>query len=70
MVDLNARLAVVESKQITQEAHNLKIEKKVDDMHDVIMQLRGAKWFGWFIAAALGFLVSNVATIANYLQGK
>ena len=70
MSDLNARLSVVESKQISQEAHNTKIEKKVDDMHDVIMQLRGAKWFGWFIAAALGFLVSNVVTIANYLQGR
>lgn len=70
MTDLHARLSVVESKLEAQNEHNTKIEKKVDDMHDVIMQLRGAKWFGWFMAAALGFLVSNVVTIANYLQGK
>lgn len=70
MVDLAERLAVLETHQKTQAEQNLKIEKKVDEMHDVIMQLKGAKWFGWFIAVALGFLVSNVATIANYLQGK
>jgi len=70
MVDLNERLAVLETQQKAQETHNLTIEKKVDEMHDVIMQLKGAKWFGWFIAAALGFLVSNAVTIANYLQGK
>lgn len=70
MSDFNARLAVIESKQTTQEAHNLKIEKKVDDMHDVIMQLRGAKWLGWFIAASLGYVLSNLADFWHLIQGK
>lgn len=59
MVDLNERLAVLETQQKAQEKHNLKIEKKVDEMHDVIMQLKGAKWFGWVMAAGVGFVLSN-----------
>lgn len=70
MTDLTERLAVLETKQATQEEHFQRMEKKVDAMYDVIMQLKGAKWLGWVIAAAFGFLVSNVHVLYNFLQGK
>lgn len=63
MIDLNERLAVLETHQKVQEMHNSKIEKKVDEMHDVIMQLRGAKWLGWVVAAGVGFAISNGASL-------
>lgn len=70
MVDQNERLAVLETEIRAQKEHNTRIEAKVDAMYDVIMQLRGAKWMGWFIAAAVGFSISNITTIFNFLQGK
>lgn len=68
--DLNARLAVLETKQEHTEQHNVLRDKKIDEMYEVIMKLKGAKWVGWFIAAAFGFVVSNVHTLWQLLQQR
>lgn len=65
MDDLAARVAVMESKQFAQELHNKRIETKVDAMYDVIMKLQGAKYLGWFLAAAAGYVISYVVPFMN-----
>lgn len=67
---LKERIAVLETKIDTLEKHNLKIEEKVDQMYDVIMQLKGAKWITWVFFVSLGFVASNIGEFINFLQGK
>ena len=68
--DLNERVAVLETLLKSQDSRHKEMEIKVNAMYDVIMQLRGAKWMGWFIAAAIGFIISNVTSIVHFLQGR
>lgn len=68
--DLNERVAVLETLLKSQDSRHKEMEIKVNAMYDVIMQLRGAKWMGWFIAAAIGFIISNVTSFLNLIQGK
>ena len=70
MTDLNERVAVLETLLQSQDTRHKEMEVKVNAMYDVIMQLRGAKWVGWFVAAALGFLISNISGLMNFFQGK
>lgn len=68
--DINERVAVLETLLKSQDSRHKEMEIKVNAMYDVIMQLRGAKWMGWFIAAAIGFIISNVTSFLNLIQGK
>ena len=68
--EINERVAVLETLLKSQDARHKQMEVKVDAMYDVIMQLRGAKWMGWFIAAAIGFVISNMQSILHFVQGK
>ena len=68
--EINERVAVLETLLKSQDARHKQMEVKVDAMYDVIMQLRGAKWMGWFIAAAIGFVISNAQSILHFVQGK
>ena len=68
--DINERVAVLETLLKSQDSRHKEMETKVNAMYDVIMQLRGAKWMGWFIAAAIGFIISNVTSFLNLIQGK
>lgn len=68
METIKTRLSVLETKQEHIERHNVQRDKKIDDMYEVIMKLRGAKWVGWFIAAAFGFVLSNMSTLWQLIQ--
>lgn len=75
MEELVERIAVLETKQTAQEesnkrqeSHNLKIEKKVDAIYEVIMTFRGAKYLGWFLAAAIGYVVHTILPFLGYKQ--
>ena len=68
--DINERVAVLETLLKSQDSRHKEMETKVNAMYDVIMQLRGAKWMGWFIAAAIGFIISNIQSIVHFLQGR
>ena len=70
MDPLNERVAVLETLLKNQDSRHKQMEVKVDAMYDVIMQLRGAKWMGWFVAAAIGFIISNIQSIVHFVQGK
>ena len=67
MPDTNERLAVVETRLETIEKNILDVQKTAKDTNDVIQQLKGAKYVGWFIAAGFGYLIH---TILPFLQGK
>jgi tetrahydromethanopterin S-methyltransferase subunit G len=69
-IALNSRIAVLETLMVEQDKRHKKMESKVDAMYEVIMQLRGAKWFGLLIAASVGFIISNISSIVHFLQGK
>ena len=68
--DINERVAVLETLLKSQDSRHKEMETKVNAMYDVIMQLRGAKWMGWFIAAAIGFIISNIQSVVHFLQGR
>jgi hypothetical protein len=61
----NERIAVLETLLEIQTEKLDKMEFKVSQMHDIIMQLRGIKWFGLTIAAALGFMISKFEAFLN-----
>lgn len=63
MTNINERIVILETLLSHQDERHRKMEVKVDAMYDVIMQLRGAKWLGWVIAAGVGFAVSNGASL-------
>lgn len=65
MTDVNERLAVVETRLDTIEKHIVSSEKTLKEMNDVIQQLKGAKYFGWFIAAAVGYLIHTLLPFLN-----
>lgn len=55
--DLAERMAVLETKQTAQELHNRKIEKKVDEMYEVVMTLKVGKYLSWVFFAAIGYFI-------------
>lgn len=57
MEELHERMAVLETKAEAQEAHNKKIEKKVDEMYEVVMTLKIGKYLSWVFFAAIGYAV-------------
>lgn len=59
MSELEARIAVLEAQQKHMEATINKMSSKVDEMHEVLLQAKGARW------AILG-----VASLAGFLAGK
>ena len=67
MPDTPERLAVVETRLNSIEKTMTEIQKTAKDTNDVIQQLKGAKYVGWFIAAGFGYLIH---TILPFLQGK
>jgi hypothetical protein len=57
------RAAVFEEKLISLEARVGKIETKVDEMHNVLMQAKGARWAILGVAGMAGFLSAKLTTI-------
>lgn len=66
----NERMAVVETKLEAQKEALIDIQLKVDEMYIILQQIKGAKWLGWTLAAALGAIASHFNTIVHYLQGR
>lgn len=65
MSDLEARVARLETHR---EHHEKKFEemvKKVDEMHALLMQARGARWAILASAGLAGFLAGNLSFIKS-----
>jgi hypothetical protein len=61
------RAAVFEEKLISLESRVGKIETKVDEMHNILMQAKGARWVILGAAMLAGFLLSKLSIIFPHL---
>jgi hypothetical protein len=57
------RAAVFEEKLISLESRMVKIEGKVDEMHNILMQAKGARWAILGVAGMAGFLSAKLTNI-------
>jgi hypothetical protein len=61
------RAAVFEEKLTSLESRVGKIETKVDEMHNVLMQAKGARWAIIGVAGLAGFLSAKMSSIFPHL---
>jgi hypothetical protein len=67
----NERIAKLEV--LVQHIDNRQIDmsEKVDNMHDILQQVKGAKWVGLVLAGFIGFVVSKADILISYImQGR
>jgi hypothetical protein len=62
----NQRLAIVEQKVCRMEVALDKIARKVDEMHAILSQARGARWAVIAVSGLVGFL----AAVAHWVIGR
>jgi len=70
MSELEQRIAVLETNQRHAEAKLDKMSEKVDEMHALLLQAKGARWFILGVAALGGFLATKVSLLATFFAGK
>ena len=70
MSELEQRIAVLETNQRHAEAKLDKMSEKVDEMHALLLQAKGARWFILGVAALGGFLATKIGVIAAFFAGK
>jgi hypothetical protein len=61
------RAAVFEEKLTSLESRVGKIETKVDEMHNVLMQAKGARWAIIGVAGLAGFLSAKIAPLFSWV---
>ena len=65
------RLSALEVKVEHLERTTNTMSGKVDEMHGVLMQAKGARWLAWVIVFAGGFLAGNIGTFMSFFgHGK
>lgn len=68
--DTRERLIKLEVEVENVEGRLDEIKSKVDDMHDVLMQAKGARWFLISVAAFIGFVTSELTKVGNFFWHK
>ncbi len=70
-VQENERIAKLEVLVKHIDDRQLDMAEKVDNMHDILQQVKGAKWVGLVLAGFIGFVVSKADILISYLiQGR
>lgn len=64
------RIAVLEANQRHMERKIDQMASKVDEMHEVLLQARGARWAIVGVAGLAGFLASKLAYLAGLIGIK
>lgn len=64
------RIAVLEANQRHMEHKIDQMASKVDEMHEVLLQARGARWAIVGVAGLAGFLASKLAYLAGLIGIK
>lgn len=64
------RIAVLEANQRYMEHKIDQMASKVDEMHEVLLQARGARWAIVGVAGLAGFLASKLASVAAFFGMK
>ena len=70
MSELEQRIAVLETNQRHAEAKLDKMSEKVDEMHALLLQAKGARWFILGVAALGGAIASKVTVLTAFFAGK
>ena len=63
MPEFEARIAVLEAENRHNQEKLDKMSTKVDEMHAVLLQAKGAKWAILGVASLAGFLAGKVSSI-------
>lgn len=62
MPELEERIAVLEANFKHADAKLDKITEKVDEMHEVLLQAKGARWAILGVASLAGFFAGKIGT--------
>jgi hypothetical protein len=68
MPELEERIAVLEVQQRNIEVRLTAMGVKVDEMHSVLLQAKGARWAILGVASLAGFLAGKASTIMNFFS--
>lgn len=70
MSDLDARIAVLETHRENHEKKFDEMANKVNEMHAVLLQARGARWAILGVASLAGFLAGKLGVILSIFALK
>lgn len=70
MGEIEERIAVLEANHRHAELKLDSMSKKVDEMHEVLLQAKGARWAILGIAGMAGFLAGKFGAFINLLGMK
>ena len=70
MSELEARIAVLEATQRHLEGKVDRMSTKVDEMHEVLLQAKGAKWAILGVAGLAGFIAGKASFFLNLFTAK
>lgn len=70
MPELEERIAVLEIQQKNIETGLAAMAVKVDQMHEVLLQAKGARWAILGVASLAGFIASTFANIMSVFAAK
>lgn len=68
MPELEERIAVLEANQLHMRDKLVEMSAKVDEMHSVLLQAKGARWAILGVASMAGFLAGKASTIMNFFS--
>ena len=68
MPELEERIAVLEVQQRNIEVRLTAMGVKVDEMHGILLQAKGARWAILGVASLAGFLAGKASTIMNFFS--
>ena len=68
MPELEERIAVLEVQQKNIELRLTEMNLKVSEMHEVLLQAKGARWAILGVASMAGFLAGKASTIMNFFS--
>lgn len=70
MPELEERIAVLETNQIHMRQQISEMAAKVDEMHELLLQAKGARYVVVFAAALGGFVASKLGALAGFFGTK
>lgn len=59
----NERIAVLEANYKHMEAQQIAMAEKVDEIHDILTQAKGAKWI---VISVVGFMMAIVTVVVKF----
>lgn len=70
MPELEVRIAVLETNVTNMEAKLAEMITKVDEMHAILLQAKGARWAILAVAGFAGFMASKLGSFVDLFSVK